>query len=58
MEVVHSTIDHVMPGAADLFVCSEDLVCNAESAGRTIGVRNMVSVQEVQDKLKAVFDEQ
>ena len=28
VEVVHSTIDDVMPGAADLFVCSADLVSN------------------------------
>lgn len=56
VEVVHSTIDDVMPGAADLFVCSEDLVKNAERAGKAIGVKNMVSVQEIQDKLKEAFE--
>lgn len=56
VEVGHSTIDDVMPGAADLFVCSADLVKNAEKAGKAIGVKNMVSVQEIQDKLKEVFE--
>jgi PTS system ascorbate-specific IIB component len=56
VEVVHSTIDDVMPGAADLFVCSEDLVKNAEKAGKAIGVKNMVSVPEIQEKLKAAFE--
>lgn len=56
VEVTHSTIDDVMPGAADLFVCSEDLVKNAEKAGKAIGVKNMVSVQEIQEKLKEAFE--
>ena len=56
VEVVHSTIDDVMPGAADLFVCSADLVSRAEQAGKAIGVLNMVSIQEIQDKLKEVFE--
>lgn len=56
VEVTHSTIDDVMPGAADLFVCSEDLVKNAEKAGKTIGVKNMVSVQEIEEKLKVAFE--
>lgn len=56
VEVAHSTIDDVMPGAADLFVCSADLVKNAEKAGPAIGVRNMVSVPEIQEKLKEAFE--
>ena len=35
--VDHSTIDDVVPGAADLFICSADLVPNAEKAGKAIG---------------------
>ena len=56
VEVAHSTIDDVMPGAADLFVCSADLVKNAERAGKASGVKNMVSVQEIQEKLKEAFE--
>ena len=55
--VEHSTIDDVVPGAADLFICSADLVQNAEKAGRTIGLDNMVNVSEIQEKLKKAFEE-
>ena len=55
--VTHSTIDDVLPGAADLFVCSADLVSNAEKAGKAIGLSNMVAVNEIQDKLKKAFEE-
>ena len=57
VEVSHSTIDDVMPGAADLFVCSADLVANAERAGQAVGIQNMMSVQEMEEKLKAAFEE-
>ena len=54
--VEHSTIDDVVPGAADLFICSADLVANAEKAGRTIGLNNMVAIKEIQEKLQKVFE--
>ena len=57
VEVSHSTIDDVMPGAADLFVCSADLVANAKRAGKAVGIQNMMSVQEMEEKLKAAFEE-
>ena len=55
--VEHSTIDDVVPGAADLFICSADLVANAEKAGKTIGLNNMVAIKEIQEKLQKVFEE-
>ena len=58
VQVDHSTIDDVLPGAADLFVCSAELLPRAEKAGRAIGLKNMISVQEVQDKLAEVFAEE
>ena len=57
VEVEHSTIDDVMPGAADLFVCGADLLPNAEKAGKAIGLNNMISVDEMEQKLKAAFEE-
>ena len=57
VEVVHSTIDDVMEGAADLFICSADLLPNAEKAGRAIGLKNMVALKEIKEKLQAVFEE-
>lgn len=55
--VEHSTIDDVVSGAADLFICSADLVANAEKAGKTIGLNNMVAIKEIQEKLQKVFEE-
>ena len=55
VEVEHSTIDDVMPGAADLFVCGSDLLPNAERAGKSIGLDNMVSLVEMETKLKEAF---
>lgn len=57
VEVVHSTIDDVMEGAADLFVCSADLLPNAERAGKAIGLTNMVAVKEIKEKLQKAFEE-
>jgi PTS system ascorbate-specific IIB component len=57
VEVEHSTIDDVMPGAADLYVCSAELVARAEQAGKAIGLQNMMSIEEAEEKLKAVFAE-
>ncbi len=55
VEVVHSTIDDVMPDAADLFICGADLKHIGEKAGKTIGLDNMVSAKEMTEKLKAAF---
>lgn len=52
VEVVHSTIDDVMPDAADLFICGSDLKHVGEKAGKTIGLDNMVSAKELTEKLK------
>lgn len=55
VEVDHTTIDDVVPGAADLFVCGSDLLSKAESAGPAIGLDNMVSMEETTRKLKEAF---
>ncbi|MCC8075181.1 MAG: PTS sugar transporter subunit IIB [Clostridiales bacterium] len=55
VEVIHSTIDDVMPGAADLYICSADLVPNAEKAGPAVGLVNMMSVKELTEKLAPYF---
>ena len=56
VEVDHTTIDDVVPGAADLFVCGSDLLAKAESAGPAIGLDNMVSMEETTRKLKEAFN--
>ena len=55
VEVDHTTIDDVVPGAADLFICGSDLIAKAESAGQAIDLDNMVSMDEMTQKLKKVF---
>ena len=55
IEVEHSTIDDVMPGAADLFICGADLLPNALKVGNAIGLANMVSMAELEEKLKKVL---
>lgn len=55
VEVEHTTIDDVVPGAADLFVCSADLLPKAEKAGPAIGMKNMMSMPELTQKLKEAF---
>lgn len=56
VEVEHTTIDDIVPGAADLFICGADLLPNAEKAGKAIGLNNMVSMDEMTQKLKEVFE--
>ncbi|MDE7312140.1 MAG: PTS sugar transporter subunit IIB [Eubacterium sp.] len=52
VEVEHTTIDDIVPGEADLFICGADLLHNAEKA---IGMSNMVSMEEMTEKLKEAF---
>ncbi|MBE8953240.1 MAG: PTS sugar transporter subunit IIB [Quinella sp. 1Q7] len=55
VEVDHTTIDDIVPGAADLFVCGADLVEKAQAAGSAIGLKNILSAEEMTQKLKEVF---
>lgn len=55
VEVDHTTIDDIQPGAADLFICGADLLPNAIKAGKAIGLNNMVSMDEMTEKLKEAF---
>lgn len=56
VEVDHTTIDDIVPGAADLFICGADLLSNAQKAGKAIGLNNMVSLEEMKEKLKEAFE--
>lgn len=57
IDVEHTTIDDVAQGAADLFVCGSDLIASAEKAGLAIGLDNMVSLPELEEKLMKVIKE-
>lgn len=56
VEVEHSVIEDVAQGAADLFVCAEDLVSVGEKAGPTVGIKNMLDPAEYKDKLSPYFN--
>lgn len=56
VEVEHSVIEDVAPGAADLFVCAEDIVNIGEKAGPTVGIKNMLDPAEYKDKLSPHFN--
>lgn len=53
--VEHTTLADITPGMADLFVCGEDLLAQAEKAGKVIGLKNLISLPEMTDKLKGAF---
>ena len=55
VEVDHTTIDDVVPGAADLFICGAYLMPTAEKTGQAIGLQNMTSLPEMTQRLKEVF---
>ena len=56
VEVSHSVIEDVAPGAADLFVCAEDLINIGEKAGPTVGIKNMLDTAEYKEKLAPHFN--
>ncbi len=58
IEVMHSTLDDVLPGAADLFICGDDLAPHAAKAGKYFTLKNLVGLKEVQEKLKATLEEE
>lgn len=53
--VDHTTLADITPGMADLFVCGEDLLPQAQKAGKSIALKNLVSLQEMTEKLKGAF---
>lgn len=55
VEVFHTTLDDLTPGAADVFVCGSDLQEKAEKCGPTVGLDNMASVPELEQKLMPYF---
>ena len=54
--VEHTTLADITPGMADLFVCGEDLLPQAQKAGKAIGLKNLVSLPEMTDKLKGALE--
>ena len=54
--VVHGALYECAIGTADLFITSSDLVDEVKKFGDTVGVKDLMSVEEIQNKLKEYFD--
>ena len=55
-DVIHGALYECAPGQADLFVTSQDLIDEVKKFGDVVGVKNLMSVEEIQEKLKEYFD--
>ena len=57
IEVVHSTTSDAQPGAADIFVVGGDLADFVDKLPHKIVLQNIMSAQELEEKLTAMFAE-
>ena len=55
VSVEHTTLADVHKGMADLLICGNDLLPQAQKAGKAIGLKNLVSLPEMTEKLKKEF---
>lgn len=57
--VEHSTISDLVPGSADLILCSADIAAECASAGDVdaIPLMNLVSSDELEQKLRKYLEE-
>ena len=51
VEVTHSTLSDAFPGAADLFIVGADLEDQLRNVGDTLILKNIISQQELEEKL-------
>ncbi|MFM1563806.1 PTS sugar transporter subunit IIB [Helcococcus ovis] len=57
IEVFHSTTSDAQKGAADMFIVGKDLENFVEKLDNVITLNNIVSKVEIEEKIKAKFDE-
>lgn len=57
IEVFHSTTSDARKGAADIFIVGRDLADFVSGLDHVITLDNLVSKDELKQKLEAVFDE-
>ena len=57
IEVFHSTTSDAQKSAADAFVVGKDLEDFVKGLNNVVTLDNIVSKQEIETKLKALFDE-
>lgn len=57
IEVEHCATTDIYKGVADLFVCGDDLRDELSQHGPVVSVSNIISIPELEEKLKAYFEE-
>lgn len=57
IEVLHASLSDASPDSADLFVVGGDLEAFTHSFPHIVLLDNIVSLPELEEKLKKVFDE-
>jgi len=57
IEVGHASTSDVYDGMADLYIVGEDLYDSMKQYGEVLTLKNLVSKDEVEEKLKAYFEE-
>ncbi len=58
IEVLHASLSDASPTSADLFVVGGDLEAFTDSFPRIVLLDNIVSLPELEEKLKKVFEEE
>lgn len=57
IEVEHSAATDAYKGSADLYICGKDMFTTLEKYGPCIILNNIISLNEVEEKLSAYFHE-
>lgn len=52
VSVGHTSISDLSEGMADLIICAQDLVHECERGGNVVGLENLMSIEEIKQKLK------
>lgn len=56
-EVEHSDLSSATPGAADLFVMAKDIAASASvPESQLLVINNIININELEEKLRAYFD--
>jgi len=53
--VEHTTLADIHSGMADLLICGNDLLPQAQKCGKAVGLKNLVSMPEMTEKIKEAF---
>lgn len=55
VEVNHTSLTDAQKGLADLVICANDIYENVKPFGDALGIMNIMSIPEIEDKIKPYF---